>query len=393
MANVNYEIKNDVLYLRPQDRIDSANAGAVEAELEAIRKENPADSVVIDLDQLQYISSAGLRVFLRMFKSNPKMEIVNASSEVYEVFEMTGFTEMFSIKKAFRRISVDDCEVIGSGANGIVYRLNPEIIVKQYRNPDALPEISRERELARRAFVLGVPTAIAFDIVRIGESYGSVFELLNADSLANMLQKNPDSLDECVQLSTDLLKVIHSTEVKPDDMPDMKAVVLDWAKFLVDYLPKDAADRLIALIDAVPQDFHMIHGDYHIKNVMVQNGEALLIDMDTLCYGNPVFEFGSIFNAYVGFHELDPNVSMEFLGIPDELTRKFWKKQLSMYFDTEDEAKLAKIEKKAMLVGYTRLMRRSIRRKALESEEGRRAVEVYKNHILELVNELDTLVF
>ncbi len=50
---------------------------------------------------------------LRLRKNEPTLEIVNASSEVYEIFEMTGFTEMLPISKAYRKLCVDGCEVIG----------------------------------------------------------------------------------------------------------------------------------------------------------------------------------------------------------------------------------------------------------------------------------------
>ena len=54
-------------------------------------------------------------------------------------------------------------------------------------------------------------------------------------------------------------------------------------------------------MEAVSVRHQMLHGDYHIKNVMMQDGEVLLIDMDTLCQGHPVFELASMYNAYVGF--------------------------------------------------------------------------------------------
>ncbi len=38
--------------------------------------------------------------------------------------------------------------------------------------------IKNEQRLAKRAFVKGVPTAISYDIVKVGDKYGSVFELL-----------------------------------------------------------------------------------------------------------------------------------------------------------------------------------------------------------------------
>lgn len=390
---MNSKFENDVFTVYLTGRIDSANAESVEKEINDLRVANPQGDFVLDLDELQYISSAGLRVVLRLRKKEPSLKLINVSSEVYDIFEMTGFTEMLTVEKAYRKLSVDGCEVIGQGANGKVYRLDPDTIIKVYLNPDSLPDIHRERELARRAFVLGIPTAIPYDVVKVGEGYGSVFELLNAKSFAKLLKAEPEKLDEVIDMYVDLMKKIHATEVKPDDMPDMKAVAVNWAAFLRDYLPDDKAEKLVSLIKAVPDDLHMMHGDYHIKNVMLQNGEVLLIDMDTLCHGHPVFELASVYNAYCGFSELDNSISESFLGIPHDLSVEIWKKTLPLYLGTDDADKIADVEKKAMLIGYTRLMRRLIRRKGLETEQGRKEIETYKNHILELVDELDTLVF
>ena len=385
--------ENGILTLFAQGRIDSNSVTQAESEMTEVRRENPCTSIILDVEKLEYISSAGLRAVLRLRKEEPTLKIVNASSEVYDIFDMTGFTEMIPVEKAYRRLSVEGCEVIGRGANGEVYRLDPDTIIKVYLNPDSLPDIQRERELARRAFVLGVPTAIPYDVVRVGEGYGSVFELLNAKSLAKLIKAEPENLDKYVGILVDLMKKIHSTEVRPEDMPDQREVVLGWAKFLKDYLPEDKAEKLIRLVEDVPVVHRMLHGDYHVKNVMMQNGEALLIDMDTLCQGHPVFELGSVFNAYEGFSELDHSVSDSFLGLPHEVAVSIWEKSLPLYLGTDDAEKIADVEKKAKLVGYTRLMRRLIRRRGLENDEDRKCIECYKNHILELLDEVDTLVF
>ena len=270
-----HQLESGCLTIWPEGHIDSANAAAIEQELDQIRAQNPAQSIVLNCENLAYLSSAGLRIVLRTKKAVPDTKLINVSADVYEVFEMTGFTEMMEIHKAYRTISVEGCEVIGQGANGKVYRIDPDTIVKVYLNPDALPEIHRERELARTAFVLGIPTAIPYDVVRIeGGGYGSVFELLNAKSFAKLLMSGEKTTEEVAKMSIDLLKQIHGTLVKPDSMPDMKAVALDWADFLKDYLPADQYEKLHALIAAVPDDLHMMHGDYHIKNVMLQTAKA-----------------------------------------------------------------------------------------------------------------------
>ena len=393
MNNVKSKIENGVLTVFLSGRVDSVNSAEVESTIEQISKENPHTSFVIDAEELQYVSSAGLRIFLRIRKNDPTLKIINVSPEVYEILDMTGFSEMITVEKAYRRLSVDGCEVIGQGANGKVYRLDPDTIIKVYLNPDSLPDIHRERELARCAFILGIPTAIPYDVVKVGDGYGSVFELLNAKSFAKLIKAEPQRLDEYVTMYIDLLKKIHSTEVKPDDMPSMRDVAIDWAKFLIDYLPENTSSKLISMIEAIPEDLHMMHGDYHIKNVMLQNGETLLIDMDTLCHGHPVFELASMFNAYCGFSELDHSVSESFLGIPYETSVEIWKKSLPMYLGTDDEAKCREVENKAKIIGYTRLMRRLIRRGGLDNEKSRAEIETYKNHIIELTESTDTLLF
>ena len=388
MSIAESELNEGILRLSLVGKVDSGNAAQAEQELNALRAEHPEAAVVLDFDKLQYISSAGLRVILRLRKERPELKIVNVSSEVYEILDMTGFTEMMPVEKAYRRLSVEGCEVIGRGANGEVYRLDPDTIIKVYLNPDSLPDIQRERELARRAFVLGVPTAIPYDVVRVGEGYGSVFELLNAKSLAKLIAAEPEKLDEYVKVYVDLLKTIHGTELKPGEIPDMKAVALGWAKWLKDWLPADQSDKLIRFIQAVPEDDHMLHGDYHIKNVMMQNGEALLIDMDTLCMGHPVFEFASIYLAYQGFGEVDHEEIQRFLGIPFETGAAIWAKTLRLYFGTDDQAVLDAFADKARLIGYARLLRRTLRRDR-DTERGQAVIENCRKQIAALLDRID----
>ena len=385
--------KDNTLYIQLHGRVDSSNAPAVEEEILAAVGNMKQGAVVIDADDLEYISSAGLRVILRLRKLHAELKIINVSFAIYEIFEMTGFSEMIPIERGYRKLSVEGCEVIGTGANGKVYRLDRDTIVKVYYKADALPDIHRERELARKAFILGIPTAIPYDVARVGDSYGSVFELLNAQTFSQLISDNPQDLDKYVVLLVELLKKIHSTEVGPEDMPDQRAVVIDWVNFLKEYLDKSKWDKLHALVEAIPVDHHMLHGDYHTKNVMIQNGEVLLIDMDTLCQGYPLFEFASIYNAFVGFYDFDHARTKDFQGFDYDTTISIWKKMLPLYFGTSDPAVLEAVENKSAIIGYTRLMRRLIRRNGLNTEEGRKLIAHYKNQIETRLDSVDTLMF
>ena len=384
--------EHNVLTVALKGRIDSTNAVEAEKEIFAAT-DGFTGELVLDAEKLSYLSSAGLRVILRLKKVNKTTRIVNVSSDVYEIFDMTGFTEMMDISKAYRKISIDGCEVIGEGANGIVYRIDPDTIVKVYKNHDALEEIQNERELARKAFVMGVPTAIPYDVVQVGELYGSVFELLNATSFARLLIEHPEQTEEYARQSVEILKTIHSTMLKPGELPDKKAEALVWAEFCRDYLPADVGDKLVRLVSEIPDTLNMLHGDFHIKNIMQQNGENLLIDMDTLAMGHPVFEFAAIYLAYVGFSCIDHENVKRFIGIPYDQAQRFWKATLRYYFETDDAAALQEIENKAAIIGYARVLRRTFR-KAKESEEYKaRMVDYCKNALCTLVPQTDSLAF
>ena len=259
-------------------------------------------------------------------------------------------------------MSVEGCEFIAKGANGAVYRYDDETILKTYYSKDALPEIRQERESARKAFVLGINTAIPYGIVRVGEGYGTVTELLNAVNVTRLICEDPVNLETPVAYYVDLLKSIHAVEAEEGDFPDMKETALGWADFVADYIPLAQGKKLRAMIAAIPKQNTLLHGDYHTNNIMIQNGEPILIDMDTLCMGHPVFELGSMYNAFLGFSVLDHNVVKEFMGYDYDTAKRFWDMTLKAYLGTDDDAVCQSIEEKAMIIGYTRMLRRAVRR-------------------------------
>ena len=389
--DVTYRIDKDILYIAVEGRIDASNAAEAEEKIFSIKNDNPGKHTVVDADKLAYISSAGLRVILRLRKEDPNLAIINVAADVYEVFDMTGFTDMVTIEKAYRRMSVEGCEFIAKGANGAVYRYDDETILKTYFAKDALPEIKQERENARKAFVLGINTAIPYGIVRVDEGYGTVTELLNATSVTKLIRANPDDMTLAAKYYVDMLKSIHAIAVEDGEVPDMKETALAWAQFVSEHIPEDQGRKLRALIEAVPKRNTLMHGDYHTNNIMVQNGEPLLIDMDTLCMGHPVFELGSMFNAFVGYSELDHQNMMDFFGYSYETAGKFWNLALKMYLGTEDEAVCQSVAEKAMVIGYTRMLRRAVRRP--HEADSPAKIARCKEVLAQLLSRIDSLEF
>ena len=194
-------------------------------------------------------------------------------------------------------------------------------------------------------------------------------------------------------MSVDLLKKIHDTVISPEDMPSMKEVALGWADYLDDHLPEDQAAKLRKLIEEVPEDNHLLHGDYHVKNVMLQDGEVLLIDMDTLCHGHPVFEFAAIYSAYKGFAETDHDNTKEFLGIDYDTCGKMYDMTLHKYFSDKSEEEIQEISRKASILSYARILRRALRSRDRDSEEKQKTIANCHEHLAELLPATDSLLW
>jgi len=87
------------LTLALSGRLDTTTAPQLEAEI----KENIADveNLVLDFGELEYISSAGLRVLLaaqKAMQKQGKMKICKVDETIMEVFEITGFSDVLTIE-------------------------------------------------------------------------------------------------------------------------------------------------------------------------------------------------------------------------------------------------------------------------------------------------------
>lgn len=91
--------EDGVLTIFIPERIDAGNASDVESELEAIRKEADDQQVVFDCSGLEYISSAGLRVIMKVVKQEKSVSVINVSPEVYDIFDVSGFTNFITVEK------------------------------------------------------------------------------------------------------------------------------------------------------------------------------------------------------------------------------------------------------------------------------------------------------
>ncbi len=338
--------ENGKLTIILNERIDTSNADETEKEVFSLIDEKKPESIVFDASKLEYISSVGLRMVLKVKKAVSDTKIINTSLEVYDIFSMTGFTDILDISKKIREISVDGCEVIGRGGHGTVYRLDGDTIVKLYGEKEPLDEIEREISFSKKSFVYGIPTAISFDIVKYGNCYGVVFELINADTFANTLAKQPEKFDEYSKKYSDIVKKLHETKADTKTFSNIKTLYNKWIDDMSSIYNEEELQILHDVINNIPDRDTFIHGDIHPKNVMVQDGELLFIDMADLSYGHPIFDFaGMALTHIVAAQYIKP-----MFGIEADIAAKLFNNMLKDNFPDKTEAELEKM--KQIILGY-----------------------------------------
>jgi uncharacterized protein (TIGR02172 family) len=257
--------------------------------------------------------------------------------------------------ETIREISIDGCPEIGRGAHGIVYQTAPDMLVKVYNENTPVDSIRKERDRARWAFVKGIPTAIPFHIVRVGSRYGIVFENLVARSSADYISESPEHFESYLKKSVDLMKQIHSVTADPGELPDMKQQTLSWLPKVRPFLPDDLYARLRDFVDAIPDRNTIIHADFHMKNVLICGDELMLIDMDTLSTGDPIFELATVFVSYRQFPSIEPKAAY-MLGIDVETAARICDRIFELYLDGADEETIREAKNDAQLLGCIRVI-------------------------------------
>ena len=348
-----YEVDNkQTLHLYFEGELNSYNAGGIEKEIENITSNASFKSIVLDFENLKYISSAGLRVILKLKQKYENVSVINTSLEVYDTFQMTGFTNIMSISKALKKVYVSGAEVIGEGFFSTVYRIDKDTIIKVFNRTSDEQQIERELKLAKEAFILGIPTAISFDIVRVDDKLGVRFEMLDCMSLQKTVLTYPDRLGEYVKKYAELLKKINTTECYNPIIPDIKKQYLKKIEEIKPNLDEKYYEKAKKIIEKIEDRHTFVHGDCHFKNIMVQKEELLLIDMDTLSVGHPIFELAGIYAPYCAFNEDDPGNSDKFFGITEEQGIQLYNTLVNKYLGKDDK----EIKEKIKLVSYIHMV-------------------------------------
>ena len=85
------------LYL--EGELNSVTSGEAEKEIDAIIGQCQFDSLVFDMEKVSYVSSAGLRIFVRLMQRYERFTLTRVPELAYSVLEMVGMTQMLNVER------------------------------------------------------------------------------------------------------------------------------------------------------------------------------------------------------------------------------------------------------------------------------------------------------
>lgn len=100
---INKAISNQNVIISLKGRLDTMTSPQLQEEINNTSLDD-VETVTLNMRELEYISSSGLRVIMSLYKllisQNSKLKIVNVSSTIMELFKMTGMADHLDIQKA-----------------------------------------------------------------------------------------------------------------------------------------------------------------------------------------------------------------------------------------------------------------------------------------------------
>ena len=96
---INKNLNDKTLTLKIVGRLETTTAPALEEAIDTSL--SGVEELVMDMEQLEYVSSAGLRVILKAQKvmnAQGTMKVVHVNETIMEVFDITGFVDILTIE-------------------------------------------------------------------------------------------------------------------------------------------------------------------------------------------------------------------------------------------------------------------------------------------------------
>ena len=333
------------IFVKIEGRITAANAGQFDQSIRQLISDKPDKSLVLNFEKVDYISSAGLRVILKLYRERQKtLSIINVSDSVGEIFNATGFSDLFFVQKTLDKYRIDGCKKITSAPNGDIYRLNDEMLAKVFHRDVPFTLVKREQQFFHKIVFAGLPTVVPYDTFKTDDNlYGIIYDMPESETLTQTIADDPGCFNEMITKFVELLQQIHSTTGEDIGFPYTKDLYFSYLDGCTGWYTDAELNKLRNLVKSIPERETLVYGNYHPDNILVKDGSLFLIDLSDMSVGHPVFDFLTLVAEPFDTGILDERHTEYHKKMMKEMVQKGRKKLIDQFFKDRSESDLERI--------------------------------------------------
>ena len=247
-------------------------------------------------------------------------------------------------------VNLGDYVESGGGFLSVSYNHKDGITMAKFYGEDVgVP--AQELLLARRVYLMGLPTPAAKRLVTDGQRYGAEFRRITPkESFARYISNRPDGYEDIAIRFAHMCRRLHTTDCNTahfESVTDYYIKIIGQSAFT-----EMEKEKMRLFVRSVPVRTTCLHGDLHIGNVITTGGPLstegqqlpvydLWIDLGDFRWGNPLYDLGMFYLVtYTNSEEMTQNL----YHISNAQMREVWRIFAAHYAGADTTEKLAAFE-------------------------------------------------
>lgn len=176
-----------------------------------------------------------------------------------------------------------DWTLVGQGKSSQVFRTGDGAVIKIFHAAVSEEMIQREMMAAQLAASRGLPTAAPTDRIRVRQQSALLYPEIVGPSLSAAIRKTPIAASALLGRMAQVHHAIHGQAVS--GLRTVKSVL----RTDIDYGPASASlkSAAAAYLRDLPDGARLLHGDFHLDNIIVSNGDLVILDWAKAAIGEP----------------------------------------------------------------------------------------------------------
>lgn len=199
------------------------------------------------------------------------------------------FGDRLKPKKQYIRIITDKDKrklgkEIGAGNTATVYEWEEGKVLKLFRKDYPQDSVEKEMRNAMAIRDLPFPKPKAYELIRLDDRLGIVYDRIDGESLLDWLYRTGD-MEQCTAYMVELQKMM--LNVESDQVPDYKDTL---NHHLMEISDIELREKALKALEDLPEGNTLCHGDLYPGNILLKDGSCAVIDFMNICRGPYLYD-------------------------------------------------------------------------------------------------------